>query len=127
MQDIVPELIESIRNDFETNKKQIKKKERSTFKDVHDYATKLGEALSASFQKNITEKVLPEGVMYFNIAERAIRPFLEEIYKEVLQEAATVQKKLNSKVGIGMTPIIPEIDEDRIKGIIDKLSNGELY
>ena len=42
--------------------------------DSHRYAERLGEILAASYKKVIREDDLPNGRMYYNIANRIIKP-----------------------------------------------------
>lgn len=136
MKDIVPELLEQIQKDLDKNIKKdsrinkLQKKiqaGKGDYTDVHDYATRRGKALSKALQSNLTEGNLPEGNIYFNIADRVVRPLLERTYRDILDISVEVQEKLNKKSGIGIKPVMPEIDHERIKGIVDKLTNGEVY
>lgn len=136
MKDIVPELLEQTQKDLDKNIKKdsriniLKKKieaGKGDYTDVHEYATRRGKALSKALQSNLKEDNLPEGTIYFNIADRIVTPLLESAYQDVLDISATMQEKLNKKSGIGIKPIMPDIDHERIKGIVDKLTNGEVY
>lgn len=79
--DVVPVLNERIQTSFQGNMMkdrrvlQISNRIRdgtATFKDGHDYAERLGENLSKSLVKNLNESTLPDGRLYYNIANRTV-------------------------------------------------------
>lgn len=136
MEDIAPKLLEAIQKEFKSNLKKSSKtaafmkklqEGTATYTDAGDYAEEVGAALAAAFQKNITSEVLPDGKMYFNIADRVIREMLTEDYKLVSKAAARVQRVLNRAAGIGIKPQKAPINEDRIDGFVNKVSTAEQY
>ena len=81
MEDIAPKLLEEIQNDFDREVKNSTKVKRSTdkikkgtatYEDVDEYAVELGEILSKVYSRHLSSAVLPDGKMYYNIAERLI-------------------------------------------------------
>ena len=128
--DIVPELYEQIRADFEqkmNRSKPIKtfrsrvEKQTADAKGVSLYAAELGKCASYALTHNLTEKNLPDGKLYWNIAERTIKPLLEEVHMLVMQAAAQVQKQEDAKIGIGLTPIKSTFPKERINDLMNKL------
>lgn len=61
--------------------------------------------------------------MYYNIAKRIIGPSLQYNYDLVGDYARDVQTLLNEQAGLSIKGIKPEINQDRIAGIINKISN----
>lgn len=134
MEDIAPELLEKIKKDF---KKKLEKSETikafrervkektATYKDANDFAIETGELLADAFQSNLSKEILPDGKMYYNIADRVIRERLEHNYDITAEAAVEVQKILNEKAGIGIKAIKPEMNEDRVQGIINIVSGGK--
>ena len=121
MKDIAPELLEKIKKDFEKKLKKSEtikafrekvKKKTATYKDANDFAIETGELLA-------------DGKMYYNIADRVIRERLEHNYDITAEAAVEVQKILNEKAGIGIKAIKPEMNEDRVRGIINIVSGGK--
>ena len=109
MKDIAPELLEKIKKDFEKKLKKSEtikafrekvKKKTATYKDANDFAIETGELLADAFQSNLSKEILPDGKMYYNIADRVIRERLEHNYDITAEAAVEVQKILN-KLGIG--------------------------
>lgn len=136
MKDIAPELLVQLKTRFservELNPKirALYKKIRdgsATYADAGDYAYLVGDALSKAFSEILTPDAIPDGKMYFNIADRVIRPLLEHDHDIVSGAAAMVQAALNQKAGISIKPQTVPVNEDRIAGIIDKVSDAEKF
>lgn len=136
MEDISPGLLKQIRDDF------IQQIESSpTIKALHDaiasgsatyiqaeeYAYEVGSALAESFGKYLSSAVLPDGKMYFNIAQSVVRPLLEEDHSIIAEAAAQVQNSLNKKTGISIKAQAVPVNDDRISGIIDKVSDADVF
>lgn len=126
MEDIAPELLEKIKKDFldflgESEIDQL------TYIGAEDYAEKVGEALAKAFSQNLSSAVLPDGKMYWNIADRVVRPLLTEDYNLVSNSAAQVQQALNEAAGLGLKAQTAPLNTDRIDGILNKLSDADQY
>ena len=125
--DIVPALYEKIQAEFEQNIKsnrriqQFLKQDRHTQKDVSLYSADLGECVSKALGKCLTAEALPDGKLYWNIAQRTIVPLLKTANDMVLDAAEAMQKQEDAENGIRLTPIRPPFPEDRVNGFIDKL------
>ena len=77
----------------------------------------------------ISENDLPSGKMYFNIAEKTIRPVLEDTAGEVISFTEKVTDAVNKKAGIGLKAAAPDPEEieEKLKGIIDLASSGDTW
>jgi len=131
-EDIVPELLSAILEDYENGVSESRiinrvkehlEKNVATYIDANDYAIEIGEILSSAYAKNISSDILPDGMMYYNIADRTITPTITKSYEDIASVAVQVQSRLNEAAGIGIKPIKPEINQDRIAGIINRVSN----
>ena len=126
MTDIAPELLEKVQKSFSEQtaalREEIKKGVKS-YKEAYEYASQVGEALSKSFGVNITPEILPDGRMYYNIADKVVRPMLEEEHNIVAEAAEGAQKAANKAAGVGIKPLKAEFDKDRAQGIIDRVSS----
>lgn len=127
--DIVPALLADIKADFERRVdgddllKRIAARVRNgtaSLEDAHDYAVRLGEALSESLVANLTEGALPDGKLYWNIADRTIRPMLENSYDLTNQTAAEILRIIDEAENIGLSPVRSELPTERIHGLMDK-------
>lgn len=130
MHDVAPELLELIQNEFEENYNKSKiiadlyQKVRdgtATYLEANEYAIEVGNILSDAYQKFLSSEVLPDGHMYYNIANRIITPTMERNHELIATVATMVQSELNEEAGFGIKTIIPEVNQDRIKGIIEKI------
>lgn len=126
MTDIAPELLEKVQKSFEEQiaslREEIKRGVRN-YEEAYDYAIKVGEALSRSFGVNITPEILPDGMMYYNIADKVVRPMLLSEHELTSQAAVSAQRSVNKAAGIGIRPLETEFDTDRAQGIIDRVSS----
>ena len=134
--DIVPELLELIQRDFSKEFAKSSKLKRirklidegtATYEQANQYAIEVGEILSRAYGKHITTEVLPDGRMYFNIADRIITPTLTNNHELVASVSAEIQEQINKSVGLGLKGIEPRVNHDRIKGFVDRLASEELF
>lgn len=135
MADVAPELLERIRSEFQRRVKigpilRISARIRdgsASQTEVSRYARLLGEALSASLRAVLTEDALPDGRLYYNIANRTIRPMLAANHKLVNQAAIAAQKAADEAGGIGLNALEAEFPEDRVAGLVDKAAREADY
>lgn len=83
--------------------------------------------MADAFGSEIVPGVLPDDKMYYNIVKRIIGPSLQYNYDLVGDYARDVQTLLNEQAGLSIKGIKPEINQDRIAGIINKISNYETF
>lgn len=136
MTDVTPELLESIEAEFAvlfSASPKIKtlysklEKGIATFEEANNFAIETGNVLAKVFKRKLSSAVLPDGRMYYNIAERILNKTLGRNYDLISKYAATVQQILNENAGLGLKPIVPDINQDRIDGIIDRLAEAENF
>lgn len=136
MEDITPELLSKIEKAFkaaiEKNKKITVLYERirdgtATYQEANEFAIEIGESLAEAFKNHLSADILPDGRMYYNIASRIIPETLQHNHELITEVAAKIQEDLNKRAGIGIKAIKPELNEDRIKGLVEKVSNAEDY
>ena len=136
MKDIAPELLQKLqrafRKRFNDNEKVSKilstiKDGKPTYSEVNDLSIEVGDILAEVFKENLSSDILPDGRMYYNIAKRTVEPMMINNYDIVTDSAAIVQEVLNRQAGIGIKAQIPELNQNRIDGIIDRLDNEEVF
>lgn len=129
--DIVPELLEKIQKEFKnkTEKSKVLKKKilalkagKATHLDSNEFAIEVGNILAEVFKNEITEDILPDNKIYYNIAKRLIEPNLKNNYELVSDFSKEVQDVLNKESNISLKAIKPEMNQDRIDGIVNKIS-----
>ena len=134
-QDVVPVLNEKIQNSFKANclkdrrLTQISKRIRdgtASQRDAHDYAEHLGENLSRALVSNLTADNLPNGTLYYNIAQRTVIPSLEENYNLINDISSEIQAIADKKAKIGLGTVKPEFPSSRINGLIDKMTSDDI-
>ncbi|MCD8087121.1 MAG: hypothetical protein LUE22_00835 [Oscillospiraceae bacterium] len=126
--DIVPELLEAIQQSFadfvaaDADITALLEKVAAgtaTHAETEEYALLIGEYAASALRINLTAETLPDGTLYYNIAERTIPPTLQQSYEMVTDVAAQVQQTLNEAAGIGIKPITAELDTERVEGIVN--------
>lgn len=134
--DVVPELLDEIQKDFDRQFRSnsividIYGKIRSrvaTYKEANEFSIQCGEMLARSIKKYVTADVLPEGRMWYNIATRILTPTLRNNYSLITDVTDAAQSIFNENNGIGLKPITPAFNTNRLNGLIDKVSNAENY
>lgn len=133
MEDITPKLLEAIQTDFQSQFNKSKtiqslyakiRDGTATYDEANDFAIETGRLLSASFQKNLSEDILPDGRMYYNIANRILGTTLTNNHKLITEVTTKVQTSLNKAAGIGLKAIVPDVNESRITGLVNKVSSA---
>lgn len=136
MDDVAPELWEQIEKRFRASVKEddeieqiLKKIEKrtATHMESQRYAIRIGKHSAESLQDTLVSEVLPNGKMYYNIAERTIRPAMELDREMILQTSTEIQEILNANAGIGMKAVKPDANDDRIEGIINRTCAEENF
>ena len=134
--DIVPELLENIQRDFNTAISRNKKIQSiqtmiengtATYEQANKYAIEVGEVLARTFEVHIKSETLPDGKMYYNIAERILNPTLSNNHAIVVQISVEIQEQLNRSAGLGLKGIEPTVNQRRIDSIINRVSAEEVF
>ena len=130
-QDVVPALNERVQSSFkgyclkDRRLTQISRRIRdgtATQFDAHDYAEHVGENLSRALVTNLTADNLPNGTLYYNIAQRIVIPGLEENYNLINDVSADIQSIVDKKAKIGLGAVKADFPASRINGLIDKMT-----
>lgn len=133
-EDIVPGLLQNINQQFDVktansaklkNALKLLEDKKATYVDVNDYAVEVGNILSEVFGANISADVLPDGKMYFNVADRILNETLQKNYDLITGYASNVQTQLNHNAGIRLKAQVPELNHDRIEGIVNRVSSED--
>ena len=135
MTDIVPKLYKEMESSFRT-RVSIDPRIRAfqsrldrgfaTQADVSDYAGRLGEILVRVIKATLTEDALPDGKLYWNIAERTILPLAELADGMVRDAMVKVIEAEYKKLSVGIKAIRGEFDEARFRQIINAMTSRSL-
>lgn len=99
---------------------------RADLSDAHAFAERLGFNLSDALVGTLTQENLPNGTLYYNIAERTVIPALENNYELVNEAATTIQKTIDQQVGIGLGSVRADFPLERIQNLIDKMTADDI-
>lgn len=136
MDDIAPVLLEAIREDFNDllGRDRIIKRLYDTvsagkagYKELNEFAVKVGETLASSFDINLSADELPNGKMYVNIAQKLLEPTMSQNYDLITEMAKMVQQKINDDAGLHVAVSVPKLNEDRIKKLAFKAGSYETF
>lgn len=136
VEDIVPSLLKKIKSEFEDARldsevlKDLLSKlqhSKANYLDANQYAIEIGEILSKALGASLTNETLPDGKMYYNIAQRVLTDVLGRNYELVSDYTEQVQKNLNSEAKIGLAAQVPELNQDRIDGLVNRLASEESF
>lgn len=136
VEDIVPSLLKKIKSEFEGARldseilKDLLSKlhnSKASYLDANQYAIEIGEILSKALGTSLTNETLPDGKMYYNIAQRVLTDVLGRNYELVSDYTEQVQKNLNSEAKIGLAAQVPELNQDRIDGLVNRLASEESF
>jgi hypothetical protein len=134
--DVLPKLLEEVKNEFELAYGESEiirnvfaklKAKKATYRTANDFAIEIGGILSKALGVSISADKLPDGKMYYNIAQRLLTDVLGRNYELVSGYASDVQKNLNDKAKIGLKVQVPELNKDRIAGIVNRFSSEDNF
>lgn len=132
--DIVPGLLEKLQEDFKKKfdtSSEIKRLNKlldegeSTYKEANELSIEVGNILAEVYMDNLSSEVLPDGKMYYNIADRIINPTMKQNYNLVSAYSSQTQTTLNKEVGMNIKGVEPDLNQDRIDGIVERLSKED--
>ena len=134
MEDIVPKLYEDILLDFKSQVRKDKGIQKILKGNVDDnsqiemnyISMRLGDYVINSLRKYLKVENLPDGKLYWNIAQRTVKPLMYETYELINAMMFKVQEYENERDGIGIRPIKADFPEEIVDGIINKMVNDSL-
>ena len=134
MEDIAPALYAKIEADYNAAVKSDKviktiagnlNKRALTNSELTTISTRLGQHASDAFKKYLTADALPDGKMYWNIADRTIRPVMGQVY-DLSNSLETMSLRLKDKAnGINIAVSKGVDPTQRIDEIIDYTLNSK--
>lgn len=131
MADIGAELLEKIRDEFQKTCKAdkyiqsvLKKIEGGTAKmeEVALLSKQLGFRVSQAIGAHVNVAALPDGKMYYNIADTILTGVLKDNYDVINSAAAECQKALDKTAGINITPQQAAFPTERVQAVVNAAS-----
>lgn len=132
--DVAPKLYNQIKTEIDNALKSDKKavaiqkrvaKGAATHADTEAYALRVGKISSNALLKNLDNADLPNGEMYYNIAQRTVGQTLKDNLDRVNKVGKSVQVSLNSAAGIGLSAMIGKMNNDRLHELVSDIANCE--
>ena len=130
-EDIVPGLLANIEDDFkksfqsdDTLKTLYGKVQggTATQADGEKFSHELGRLTAEVFHRNVTPEILPDGTLYYNIANRIITPVLGNNHDIVCEVMKQVIERMNHDAGLGIKFQEPEFEFRRVHDLVWKAS-----
>ena len=134
--DVLPSILKEVQERFERDfgKSEIVrnafaalKGKKATYKTANEFAIEIGDILSKALGTSLSADKLPDGKMYYNIAQRLLTDVLGRNHELVSGYTSDVQKDLNQEAKIGLKVQVPELNLDRIAGIVNRFSSEENF
>lgn len=134
--DVLPGILQEVQERFERDfgKSEIVRNafaaleaKKATYKTANEFAIEIGDILSKALGDSLSADKLPDGKMYYNIAQRLLTDVLGRNHELVSGYASDVQKNLNDEAKIGLKVQVPELNQDRIAGIVNRFSSEENF
>lgn len=133
--DIAPKLLEKITNSFEKRVeadeaiKEFRKKllaRKANQIDVTLYERKMSSHASDALQEYLIPENLPNGKLYYNIADRTVTPTIKKVQSLSVDASKTVIKQQyeNSNIGISVKDV--DFNDERINTFVNKLVNTSM-
>lgn len=131
MADIGAELLEKIRAEFQKTCKAdkyiqsvLKKIEGGTAKmeEVALLSKQLGFRASQAIGAHVNVAALPDGKMYYNIADTILTGVLKDNYDIINSAVAACQKALDNQAGINIRPQQAEFPTERVQAVANAAS-----
>lgn len=130
MEDVAPKLYSQIRKLFDKavdEDRQLQRIENwirdgtATQKDVLLYSQRLGRHASEACRAVLTPENLPDGKLYYNIAERTVKKLCQENEAEILARASKQNAAMNAAAGVGLKAKKPK--RDRTEDLVNAMCN----
>lgn len=99
----------------------------ATYQQANEFAIEVGEILASVFQENLSSDILPNGRMYYNIAKKVVEPMMVNNHFVIADNTKVIQTLLNHQANLGIQGQEPPLNQDKIDGIIERLSEEENF
>lgn len=94
----------------------------ATTRDISEYSLRLGTHLRTAIEHNVSADVLPNGRMYYNIADKILDRSLRNTYELVNDVAVRIQEAVDKQQDIHIRPQKAEYPVERVRAAIGAAS-----
>ena len=135
MIDIAPEMkkkvLDEFRHNIRTDKELLSLYQKAssgtiTYPEASRFGELAGDALAKAFKK-ISGEDLPDGKMYYNIAQRVVGEPMTQLDAMVSYTANRATENVNSAAGLNIKVIQPTNRQDKIAGIVNRLASEDSF
>lgn len=100
---------------------------KATHMDSYQFAQKISDFLNYAIKKNMTGETLPNGKLYYHIAEYVLTPVLKNNHALVTSYARDVQTIMNKMEDVPFKGRPAKLNTDRIEGICSEYSRADTF
>lgn len=93
----------------------------ATYEDAQAIAIRIGEHSGQALEQVLTIERLPDGKLYWNIAQGTVKKSAERDYRLIAEAVEQIQENLNEAAGIGLKTVIPKFDEARVDSLLNRI------
>lgn len=98
----------------------------ATTRDISEYSLRLGTHLRTAIEHNVSADVLPNGRMYYNIADKILDQSLRNNYELVNDVAVRIQEAVDKKQDIHIRPQKAEYPAERVRAAVGAASAPDI-
>lgn len=93
----------------------------TSYFEANDYAVRLGELLSQALNQST------DGLAFISeeVAQELLEPLLTQDHNLISVAVEQIQRNMNTANGVGLSPMLPDLDTGRIEGLIRKVASGD--
>lgn len=134
--DVSQAILKAIAKDFKADYSKSKEVARllkrietgkATHEDSYRFALKVSEYLNKAINGNMRGDTLPNGKLYYHIAEEVLAPLLKNNHTLVTNYSKDVQTILNRKDDIPIKGRVAKVNADRVEGICSEYSRADTF
>ena len=123
LQQITARFDEIVKNDKEIiSLKEALVARKAGYEKANRYSELIGKALQQAIAENINPEMLPNGVMYEEMARAILEPTLKTNFELVTEYTQMMQTQLYRKDGLGLNALAPKYDPEKTEGIVKYIS-----
>lgn len=111
--------VKRLKTDSKLKRIARKARDSTSYEVANEYAVRAGELLSASLKENLG------GLAFISedVAREVLTPTLTADHDLIAEVSVQIQKNMNEANGFGIEALAPELDTNRIEGLISKLAS----
>lgn len=134
MEDVAPKLADELLSAYKKaiskvlNKYEKYIKQGSvSYETAHNFSLEAYDIAFNAVKKTLTPAALPDERLYFNIAERTLKPLIEQGCNDIADYCKQIQKNMNDSLGAHIKAADVPLEADRIDDIVSHAANIEKF